>query len=105
VKKLISIGVALALLTMAVVPAVTAAQCDYDGIEPDTYAKIPFAILESGFHMVGQFLGGFSLSGHHWWMGWRSSFLDSGYAWMGLKFGGRYTYLTWSYIGASRLFG
>jgi hypothetical protein len=56
VKKLISIGVALALLTMAVVPAVTAAQCDYDGIEPDTYAKIPFAILESGFHMVGQLL-------------------------------------------------
>jgi len=61
VKKLISIGIALALLTVAVMPAVTAAQCDYPdgdgtGIEPDTYAKIPFAILESGFAMVGELL-------------------------------------------------
>lgn len=60
-KKLISIGIALALLTVAVMPAVTAAQCDYPdgdgtGIEPDTYAKIPFAILESGFAMVGELL-------------------------------------------------
>ncbi|MFW9835689.1 MAG: hypothetical protein ACFFEK_16925 [Candidatus Thorarchaeota archaeon] len=60
-KKLISIGVVLALLTLAVVPAVTAAQCDYPdgdgtGIEPDTYAKIPFAILEAGFAMVGEIL-------------------------------------------------
>ncbi len=60
-KKLISIGVVLALLTLAVVPAVTAAQCDYPdgdgtGIEPDTYAKIPFAILEAGFAMVGTIL-------------------------------------------------
>ena len=61
-KKLISIGIALALLTVAVVPAVTAAQdCDYPdgdgtGIVPDTYAKIPFAILESGFAMVGELL-------------------------------------------------
>jgi hypothetical protein len=62
VKKLISIGIALALLTVAVVPAVTAAQdCDYPdgdgtGIVPDTYAKVPFAILESGFAMVGELL-------------------------------------------------
>ena len=60
-KKLISIGVVLAILTMAVMPAVTAAQCDYPdgdgtGIVPDTYAKIPFAILESGFAMVGELL-------------------------------------------------
>jgi len=62
VKKLISIGIALALLTVAVMPAVTMAQdCDYPdedgtGIAPDTYAKIPFAILESGFAMVGELL-------------------------------------------------
>jgi hypothetical protein len=62
VKKLISIGVVLALLTLAVVPAVTAAQdCDYPdgdgtGIKPETYAKIPFAILEAGFAMVGEIL-------------------------------------------------
>jgi hypothetical protein len=61
VKKLISIGVVLAILTMAVMPVATAAQCDYPdgdgtGIEPDTYAKIPFAILEAGFAMVGELL-------------------------------------------------
>ena len=33
------------------------AQCDYDGIAPTTYAKIPFAIIQSGFHLVGQILG------------------------------------------------
>jgi hypothetical protein len=48
VKKLISIGVALALLTMAVVPGVAAAQCDYDGVAPATYSKIPFAIIQTG---------------------------------------------------------
>jgi hypothetical protein len=33
-----------------------AVQCDYDGIAPTTYAKIPFAIVQSGFHLVGQIL-------------------------------------------------
>ena len=47
-KKLVSIGVALALLTMAVVPATAAA---YE--PPDTFAKIPFAIIQSGFDLVG----------------------------------------------------
>jgi len=47
VKKLISIGVALALLTMAVVPGAVAAQ----DIEPSTYAKIPFAIIGSGLEL------------------------------------------------------
>ena len=47
-KKLISIGVALALLTMAVVPGAVAAQ----DIEPTTYAKIPFAIIGSGIELV-----------------------------------------------------
>ena len=48
-KKLISIGVALALLTMAVVPGAVAAQ-------PETYAKTPFAIVEAGFDLVGTIL-------------------------------------------------
>jgi hypothetical protein len=48
VKKLVSIGVALALLTMVVVPGAVAAQ-----IEPDTYAKVPFAIIGSGIELVG----------------------------------------------------
>jgi hypothetical protein len=50
VKKLISIGVALALLTMVVVPGVVAAQ----EIKPSSYAKIPFAILGSGIQLVGK---------------------------------------------------
>jgi hypothetical protein len=49
VKKLISVGVALALLTMAIMPGVAAAQYT----EPDTFAKTPFAIIESGFVLVG----------------------------------------------------
>jgi hypothetical protein len=48
VKKLISIGVALALLTMVVVPGAVAAQYT----EPQTYAKIPFAIVASGFQLL-----------------------------------------------------
>ena len=51
-KKFISIGVALALLTMAVMPGVAAAQYT----EPDTFAKTPFAIIESGFVLVGVIL-------------------------------------------------
>jgi len=50
VKKLISIGVALALLTMAVVPA-TVAAADYT---PDTFAKIPFGIIASGIDLLGE---------------------------------------------------
>ena len=49
-KKLISIGVALALLTMAVVPGAVAAQ---DPIVPTTFAKIPFAIIGSGIQLLG----------------------------------------------------
>ena len=47
-KKLVSIGIALALLTMAVMPGVAAAQYT----EPDTFAKVPFAIIQSGFELV-----------------------------------------------------
>ena len=53
-KKLISIGVALALLTMAVVPAAVAAD---DPIEPSTFAKIPFAIIGSGLELFGAIWG------------------------------------------------
>ena len=51
-KKLISIGIALALLTMAVMPGVAAAQYT----PPDTFAKVPFAIVQSGFELVGSLL-------------------------------------------------
>jgi len=51
VKKLISIGVALALLTMAVVPGAVAA---YE--LPATYSKVPFAIVQSLFDLVGTLL-------------------------------------------------
>jgi hypothetical protein len=52
VKKLISIGVALALLAMVVLPVGVAAD-----IQPTSYAKIPFAIIGSFFEMVGDILG------------------------------------------------
>ena len=48
-KKLISIGVALALLTMVVVPGAVAA---YE--PPETYSKVPFAILATGIELVGE---------------------------------------------------
>jgi hypothetical protein len=54
VKKLISIGVALALLTMVVVPVGVAAQ---DVEDPGTYSKTPFGILGSGLQLVGDLLG------------------------------------------------
>lgn len=50
-KKLISIGVALALLTMVVVPVGVAAQDEIT--EPGTYSKTPFGILGSGIQLVG----------------------------------------------------
>jgi hypothetical protein len=59
VKKLISIGVVLALVAIVVLPVGVAAQdCDYEGIVPATYAKIPFAIIQSGLHLVGIVLEG-----------------------------------------------
>jgi hypothetical protein len=54
VKKLISIGVALALLAMVVLPVGVAAQAPY--LQPDTYAKIPFAIIAAGFDLLGEIL-------------------------------------------------
>jgi hypothetical protein len=49
VKKLISIGVALALLAMVVVPLGVAADFPDD---PGAYAKTPFGILGTGITMV-----------------------------------------------------
>jgi hypothetical protein len=53
VKKLISIGIALALLTMVVVPAAVAAATPQD---PVSFAKIPFAIVASGFYLLDEIL-------------------------------------------------
>ena len=53
-KKLISIGVALALLTMVVVPVGVAAQ---DVEDPGTFSKTPFGILGSGIQLIGDLLG------------------------------------------------
>jgi hypothetical protein len=50
VKKIISIGVALALLAMVVVPAAVAADFPTD---PGTYSKTPFGILGTGIQMIG----------------------------------------------------
>lgn len=47
-KKLISIGIALALLTMAVLPAAVAADDP-----PPTYAKIPFTIMGEAIILLG----------------------------------------------------
>jgi len=55
VKKLISIGVALALLTMVVVPVGVAAQDEV--VDPGTFSKTPFGILGSGIQLVGNVLG------------------------------------------------
>ncbi len=60
-KKLISIGVALAVLALVVLPIGVAAQCNetdpYHDQLPDTYAKIPFAIIESGLMLIGDIVG------------------------------------------------
>ena len=53
-KKLISIGVAIALLTMVVVPVGVAAQ---DVEDPGTFSKTPFGILGSGIQLIGDLLG------------------------------------------------
>jgi hypothetical protein len=62
VKKLISIGVALALVAIVVLPlgvgaagSVTCPPSNYT--YPVTFAKIPFAILQSGLDLMGGLLG------------------------------------------------
>jgi len=40
--------------------AVLAMECDYHGIAPTTYAKIPFAILASSLHLIGEIVDGLS---------------------------------------------
>ena len=68
-KKLISIGVALALLAMVVVPGAVAAYTP-----PVTYAKVPFAIIQSGFELIGDLLTatGTSSLGLPTWLNTRS---------------------------------
>ena len=93
-KKLISIGVAVALLAMVVLPVAVAADECYT--TPATYAKIPFAIVQSGFQLVGSILtsSGRSTLGlptwinavtheQHWRVGRRSPWLVSRYAGVG----------------------
>lgn len=58
-KKVISIGIALALLIMAVTPAVTAAQYT----PPETYAKIPFAIVGNMFVLLEDVLDALTTGG------------------------------------------
>lgn len=57
-KKLISIGVVLALMALVVVPGAVAAQCSYGDppITPSTYSKIPFTIVGTGFYLLGDIL-------------------------------------------------
>ena len=59
-KKLISIGVVLAIVAMVVLPVSAAAQgepCAYGNVTPTTYAKIPFAILQTGLMLGGDLMG------------------------------------------------
>jgi hypothetical protein len=58
VKRLISIGVVLALMALVVVPGAVAAQCSYGDppITPSTYAKVPFTIVGTGFYLMGDIL-------------------------------------------------
>ena len=51
-KKLVSIGIALALVALVVLPLGVAAQCEYDGVKPATYAKIPFTIIGTGLYLM-----------------------------------------------------
>jgi hypothetical protein len=68
VKKLISIGVALALLALVVLPVGVVAYTP-----PQTYAKVPFAILASGLELIADLWPalqvGLGLSGMDW-VGW-----------------------------------
>jgi hypothetical protein len=59
VKKLISIGVALALLAMVVVPVAVAADTY---TPPVNYSKIPFQILGTGVEMVGNLVNALGVS-------------------------------------------
>lgn len=56
-KKLISIGVALALLVTFMVPVAVGAE---EIVDPGEYAKTPFGILGSGIQLIGDILLGLS---------------------------------------------
>ncbi|HXZ94572.1 MAG TPA: hypothetical protein VEG28_01490 [Dehalococcoidia bacterium] len=86
-KKLISIGVVVALLALVVLPGVVGA----DGpsyTPPVTYATIPFAIIQSGFTLVGALIDDVgSVLGLPSWL--NSTLLDTVGGWAGGP-------LTWS---------
>jgi hypothetical protein len=90
VKKLISIGVALALLAMVVLPVGVAAD-----IQPSSYAKIPFAIIGSLFEMIGDLLG---LAGPLAWsvdmLAWGVALFSKVYGQLDQMFGIGYANLT-----------
>jgi hypothetical protein len=66
VKKIISIGVALALMTMVVVPVGASAQTTWTyNVTPynSTYSKIPFGILGTGVELIGDVVNAMNLTG------------------------------------------
>ena len=54
-KKLISIGVALAMLVTFMVPVAVGAE---EIVDPGEYSKTPFGILGSGIQLIGNILEG-----------------------------------------------
>ncbi|HJX69134.1 MAG TPA: hypothetical protein VJ406_02810 [Dehalococcoidia bacterium] len=96
-KKLISIGVVLAILAMVVVPVAVAAQegCPDIGYDyPTTFAKIPFAILQSGIELVGGLLDTLGTElGLPAWLD--SALLDPIAAWTGGPLGWTVDMLAW----------
>jgi len=92
VKKLISIGLALALVAMMVLPLGVTASGNYTA--PTTYAKIPFAIVQSGLNMAGYVLDALgSTLGLPAWL--NSSIMDIFAEWAGGPLGWSVDMLAW----------
>jgi hypothetical protein len=83
VKKIISIGVALALLAMVVVPVAVSADTY---TPPQSYAKIPFGILGSALELVANIwpslASGLNITG----MDWIGSVANSTAGWVATPF-------------------
>jgi hypothetical protein len=99
VKKLISIGVALALLAMVIVPVTVAAQDYTPTAYNSTYSKIPFGILSTGLALIGDVVaalpasitGGTDLS-------WIGSVIDPVAGWVGGPFAWLTELTAWTMI-------